>query len=138
MPESVYWWTKENGLHIQSILPYRASTGFCDSTKPGQKYTFDTIGKSDFIQFSLNLAQKVANKGTISVGSVKAEGKFRYLCSSKDAYDAKTSGECDIGISHSIGIWKVDSGILTIINSWDTTWGKDGMKQIKPCSSDVL
>ena len=122
-----------SGAALASAYPYKAVDGACQSSVTTYKIP-TKLGEEGVS--AARLTALVSAGIHVQIGVV-ANGAFRYLSKTDDVYDASASGECGRTINHAINAVQTDSkgSYVRIINSFGTSWGVQGTKKIKMCSS---
>lgn len=123
-----------NGVSMASEYPYKASVGSCRQNQVKrylqnvfniQTYTFDIKGVDSWI-----------SKGNYAGGRVNGQA-LRYASRNDDIY-SPSSSDCTLRVNHAIILVasSLRDNYVTMLNSWGTTWGYNGVKKIKPCGTD--
>ena len=140
LPEDAFNFARANGLHKASDYPYVTAKGFCNNQLKTEKYDFSNLTQVGKYSFNTFRAKAASDHKVFAAVQLKCEGKFRYLSTSDDVYDASLSGECEGQVNH--GVTMINFGFgkstITILNSWGTEWGYGGYKQIKICAHNNL
>lgn len=126
------------GLAQAYYLPYVGAQGVC-ATDASKRLHMGAKWAAKQVNWTPTVTTNAAAAGVWGGIAVYASAKFGSLSKTDDVYDAALSGECSYGINHAVtAIGSPSSGVVTIMNSWGTTWGFNGSKKVKACSSSLI
>jgi hypothetical protein len=125
------------GLVKASAYPYLAKRTSCKNTK-STMVKFSGMSKSKYQYFSSSKATLASSKGVLASVTVHSKNKFKYLSATDDIYDARGSPDCSKDWNHFVALLSFSNGVAKVLNSWGTSWGVNGKKRIRPCSSSQL
>jgi len=132
-PEYAIAYVATNGIAKAASYPYAAAQSSC-------KRSLSTAVKTGAIAppikyYAQTDANRLSSLGIHATISVFSSGKFRYVTKTDDIFDGKAAGECANTCDHAINMFSSTNDVITVINSWGTTWGYLGMKKIRSCST---
>lgn len=132
-PEYAIAYIATNGIGKAASYPYAAAQSSC-------KRSLSTAVKTGALAPPIKYyaqadANRLSNLGIHATISVFSSGKFRYVTTTDDIFDGKAAGECNNSCDHAINMFSSTGDVITVINSWGTTWGFKGMKKIRSCST---
>jgi len=135
-PEYALAYVQANGLALASSYPYGAAQSSC-------KRNLLTAVKSGaiappIVYYTQTEANRLSTLGIHAVVSVFSSGKFKYVTKTDDIFDGKAAGECNNSCDHAINMFSSTGDVITIINSWATSWGFAGMKKIRVCAANNI
>ncbi len=136
-PYTTYSYVKKYGLSLESQYPYQGNQNYCERDYV-KRVTFDSTFAPRQITFSVAAAQRVTNAGIIGGICVYSSGKFSHVSNSDDIYDASLVNECSNTVDHAVNVAGAGSNYAVILNSWGKDWGNNGLKKVKPCSTNNL
>lgn len=134
-PEKAFGYMQNYGVAGSSAYPYQATQGGC--RRSSNSYKFGVVGPG-YKSYSQSEANRLAAKWVLASVYVFSSGKFRYVSRTDDIFDGKSAGECGNTIDHAINMFTSSGDVITVFNSWATTWGYNGMKKIRVCSESNL
>ena len=128
----------KNGISLISNYPYMRTQGACKSATT-QGRIRPKVNVPQIRSFALSDLVSYTLRGYHPFANVYAAGKFKYFSKSEEPFRADLSGECQMMKNHGIVIvaYSKSQG-ATILNSWGTGWGLNGLKNVIPCSEDNL
>lgn len=130
------FYASTHGLMTSSHYPYMATRRYCQYDP--SKAVRMTISPDNSFDFNVDEASKMTKRGIHPASAVKADGSFRFLSSSEEVFDASLTDDCNYAVNHAINIIDARDGYVTVLNNWGDAWGHRGIKNIRPCSDDVL
>jgi hypothetical protein len=134
--EKAFNYASTNGLALASKYPYRGSQGSCGKSSANSvKIGNSGSGYNGYSQSKMVL---LSQKGVQAALYMYSSGKFRYVSSSSDVLDVRSTGECGNNIDHVINLSSAKGDTVTVFNSWGTGWGASGFKTMKVCSETSL
>ena len=134
-PETAFAYMQAYGIGASSAYPYQGVQGGCRRTT--SNYQFGAVGPG-YRTYSQAEANRLAGKWVLASIFVFSSGKFRYVSRADDIFDGKLAGECNSTIDHAINMFTSSGDVITVFNSWATTWGVNGFKKIRVCSESNL
>ena len=125
------------GIAQATTLPYVAVRGVCATDIKRLKMGTKWSAKQS--SWSPATSTKASAAGVWGGIVVAASQKFKALSKTDDVYDASLSGECNNAINHAVtAIGSPATGVVSVMNSWGTSWGVNCIKKIKACSSSLI
>lgn len=130
-------YVKTNGIGIASNYPYIAARSSCRADRLKRVFFGSTIQAKER-DFSIANVKTLVAADIIPGVMIYATGKFSWVSSTDDVYDASLSGECNYDPDHFVSVTAAGTDNVTVLNSWGTAWGVSGYKKVKPCSANAL
>lgn len=128
---------KNNGIAKSSNKPYTSASSSCTTSASLRVQMGSNWGSTQYA-WTQAIAQKANAAGVYGAICVYSSGAFQNLSNSNDIWYASSSGECSNQVDHAVTEIGAGSNYVTVLNSWDTTWGYQGTKMIAPCASNNI
>lgn len=124
-------WIKNNGVVRASEYPYTESQTECKGLDTVIPFGPEMTPK--IFPFTLAAADNLLKKGVVISISIYASGGIRFAAKNTDPLYALMTGECMNGTNHAVVLSGRGEGYVRLQNSWSSSWGDQGFKNIVPC-----
>lgn len=135
-PHEAMRYMKNKGISKASSYPYVAAAGVCSPSKDKLKFPSTFVPQTT--QFDVDTAVSIASRNVWMTTYLSGYSAFRYVSKTDDVFDASANQECSINSNHAVTIIDGKDGVVTILNSWGTEWGVQGVKRVKPCNKNNI
>jgi len=135
-PEYALDYVFTKGLALSSVYPYVGTEMRC--RRNSSRSVFTGGSRPPITNFTIEYAKRVVQDGIHAAVFVYSEGEFRFLSDSDDVYDARNTDDCKSKMDHALTLLDATDDTVTLLNSWGTEWGKQGVKKIRICAPNNL
>lgn len=123
-----------NGVATASSYPYKGAVGWC---LPYFK-SLNLKGALNVKTFAFSLSGVASWIISNNYAGGRVYGRAIKFASSNDDIYSPSAIDCANRVNHAVVLIDASTSenYVTMLNSWGSTWGFNGVKKIKPCSSD--
>jgi len=129
LPHTAYKFVKEEGIALDSAYPFQGSETNCK--KNLRNFKFGNSLSTQQIQYNHDIVLELVRRGIFIPIGINADESFQYASSADNVFNPSS---CGARPNHAVTIVNATSEYFEIQNSWDTRWGNNGRKKIRPCN----